>query len=139
MIMLLSLLTAFSCEDKDDSFSIVGKWQKASKVENTGAWQSAGDRYDLKEGGSGVYYDEGNLENPKSISYTFDELTMLLVITRLYGKNEVIEYSIKIETNDIIFWNNQPMKRIIGSKPANLNKTPLTQLKSPLLYTEGTL
>jgi len=123
--LILTLLFVFSCEDKDDSFSIVGKWQKASKVENTGEWKSAGDSYDLREGGSGVYYDEGKLENPKSISYTFDESTMLLIITRLYGKNEVFEYSITIETNDIIFWNNQPMQRIFGSKPANLNKTPL--------------
>ena len=113
MIMLFSLLTLFACEDKkDDSFSIVGKWQKASKVESTGEWQSGGDIYDLKDSGNGVYYDEGKLDNPKPISYTFDESTMFLIITRLYGKNEVRDYLITIETNDIIFWGDRAMKRI---------------------------
>ena len=112
LLLTFSLLFFFSCEDNDDSFSMVGKWQKASKVENTGAWQSAGDRYDLKEGGSGVYYDEGKLDNPKPISYTFDESTMFLIITRLYGRNEVLDYLITIETNDIIFWGDRAMKRI---------------------------
>ena len=113
MIMLFSLLTLFACEDKkDDSFSIVDKWQKASKVESTGEWQSGGDIYDLKDSGNGVYYDEGKLDNPKPISYTFDESTMFLIITRLYGKNEVRDYLITIETNDIIFWGDRAMKRI---------------------------
>lgn len=111
--IFLSLLIIFACEDKkDDSFRIVGKWQKASKVESTGEWQSGGDIYDLKDSGNGVYYDEGKLDNPKPISYTFDESTMFLKITRLYGKNEVRDYLITIETNDIIFWGDRAMKRI---------------------------
>ena len=112
LTLLLALINT-GCEDKkDDSFSIVGKWQKASKVESTGEWKSGGDIYDLKDGENGVYYDEGNLNNPKSISYTFDESTMMLIITRQYGKNEVFNYLITIETNDIIFWSGRAMKRI---------------------------
>ena len=111
LISLAILLFTFGCEDKeDDSFSIVGKWQKANKIESTGEWQSGGDIYDLKEGGSGIYYDEGDLEDPQAISYSYDESIMLLKITR--SSNEVFEYFITIESNDIIFWGEQPMKRI---------------------------
>jgi hypothetical protein len=113
VLTLLLALVNTGCEDKkDDSFSIVGKWQKASKVESTGEWQPAGDIYDLKDSGNGVYYDEGKLDDPKPVSYTFDESTMFLIITRQYGKNEVRNYLITIETNDIIFWGDRAMKRI---------------------------
>jgi len=113
-LTLLFALINTGCEDKkDDSFSMIGKWQGASKVEGTGEWQSAGDIYDLKDSGNGVYYDEGNLNNPKPISYTFDESTMMLIITRQYGRNEVFDYLITIETNDIIFWDGSAMKRIV--------------------------
>ena len=111
IIILFTLFALFGCEDKeDDSFSIVGKWQKANKIESTGEWQSGGDIYDLKEGGSGIYYDEGDLEDPQAISYSYDESIMLLKITR--SSNEVFEYFITIESNDIIFWGDRAMKRI---------------------------
>ena len=111
IIILFALFALFGCEDKEeDSFSIVGKWQKANKIESTGEWQSGGDIYDLKEGGSGIYYDEGDLEDPQAISYSYDESIMLLKITR--SSNEVLEYFITIESNDIIFWGDRAMKRI---------------------------
>ena len=113
VLTFLLVLMNTGCEDKkDNSFRIVGRWQKASKVESTGEWDGAGDIYDLKDSGNGVYYDEGKLDNPKPISYTFDESTMFLIITRLYGRNEVRDYLITIETNDIIFWGDRAMKRI---------------------------
>jgi hypothetical protein len=111
LLIVLPLLLILGCEDKeDDSFSIVGKWQKASKIESTGEWQCGGDIYDLKEGESGIYYDEGDLEDPQAISWSYDESIMLLKITR--SSNEVFEYFITIESNDIIFWGEQAMKRI---------------------------
>ena len=48
-LTLLFALINTGCEDKkDDSFSMVGKWQGASKVESTGEWQSAGDITQIK-------------------------------------------------------------------------------------------
>ena len=113
VLTFLLVLMNTGCEDKKDNyFRIVGRWQKASKVESTGEWQSAGDIYDLKYNRNGFYYDEGKLDNPKPISYIFDESTMFLIITRLYGRNEVLDYLITIETDDIIFWGDRAMKRI---------------------------
>ncbi len=108
MIMLFSLLFAFSCEDKDDSFSIIGKWQYTHILESSGEWQIIvnGDRFDFKESGmvTHTYFEEGE-DKSKEVSYTyrvFDRGNISLTID--YASGNIWTKNIVIESNEIMIW-----------------------------------
>ena len=108
MIMLFSLLFAFSCEDKDDSFSIIGKWQYTHIRESSGEWRIIvnGDRFNFKESEmvTHTYFEEGE-DKSKEVSYTyrvFDRGNISLTID--YGDGNIWRKNIVIESNEIMIW-----------------------------------
>ena len=108
MIMLFSLLFAFSCEDKDDSFSIIGKWKYTHILESSGEWRIIvnGDRFNFKESGmvTHTYFEEGE-DKSKEVSYTyrvFDRGNISLTID--YESGNIWTKNIVIESNEIMIW-----------------------------------
>ena len=105
MIILFLLLFAFSCEDNDDSFSIIGKWQYTHKLKSSGEWQSIdnGDRFDFKSNGMIILTsDYTGKDTDEEISYTFDESNLNLKIN--FRSNNIWEYTVVIESNKIMYW-----------------------------------
>ena len=105
---ILTILLVSSCEDKDDSFSIIGKWQYTHILESSGEWQIIvnGDRFDFKESGmvTHTYFEEGE-DRSKEVSYTyrvFDRGNISLTID--YASGNIWTKNIVIESNEIMIW-----------------------------------